>query len=259
MMSSSKVVDLDKSAPRKTKRYSEDMIHECLVIMESGAIEDLFEVIPRIGVLRDARFIEPLISLLSDKDIKKREFAAYSMGAMGNINFLEPLKKAFFDSKQLKGFGAQELLVAIIEAIGSIGDDAAVDFFLPTLKNCCATIASGENRSNSRSAERMSKWIIESMGAIAQQGGGRSLDALLELTAHNDPEIQALALSELSVAYWHRPNEVEDSTLEKIYRLTSHSESIVSESAIAALQNLADVGCKRAEAFFSSDEEEDLE
>ncbi len=59
----------------------------------------------------------------------------------------------------------------------------------------------------------MSKWIIESLGAIAQQGGTRSLKALLELATHDDPEIQAQALSELSVAYWHRPNEIEDSTL----------------------------------------------
>ena len=103
----------------------------------------------------------------------------------------------------------------------------------------------------------MSKWIIESLGAIAQQGGTRSLEALLELAVHADPEIQAQALSELSVAYWHRPNEIEDSTLERIYELTTHHEALVAESALAALQNLADVGCRRAEAFFSSSEDEE--
>jgi hypothetical protein len=101
----------------------------------------------------------------------------------------------------------------------------------------------------------MSQWIIESLGAIAQQGGSRSLDALVELVTHDDPEIQAQALSELSVAYWHRPNEVSDSVLERIYVLTTHPEAIVAESALAALQNLADVGCRRAEAYFASSEE----
>jgi len=147
--------------------------------------------------------------------------------------------------------------VAIIEAIGSIGDDAAVDFFLYTLKNYCDVKAAGDKRSDARSAQRMSKWIIESMGAIAQQGGQRSLGALIELADHADPEIQALALSELSVAYWHRPDDVADSTLEKIYALTSHPETMVAESAIAALQNLADVGCRRAEAYFSFTETEE--
>jgi HEAT repeat protein len=253
----SKVVDLDNPHHKKLKQFSEDMIRECLAIMESGEIEDLFEIIPRIGVLRDARFNEPLLALLSHRDIKKREFAAYSMGAIGDRGFLEPLKTVFLEVRQLKGFGAQELQIAIIEAIGAIGDDAAVDFFVPTLKTCCAAKAAGENKGASRSAGRMSKWIIESLGAIAQQGGSRSLQALLDLATNNDPEIQAQALSELSVAYWHRPNEVEDSTLEKIYELTTHHETIVAESALAALQNLADVGCRRAEKLFASAEVEE--
>jgi HEAT repeat protein len=231
------------------------MIRDCLEIMESGDIEDLFEIIPRVGVLRDPRFNKPLLDLLLHEDIKRREFAAYSMGAMGDRGFLEPLKKAFTKARQLKGFGARELQIAIIEAIGAIGDDAAVDFFLPALKTCCATKASTEGK-NARSAGRMSQWIIESLGAIAQQGGGRSLDALIELVMHDDPEIQAQALSELSVAYWHRPNDVPDFILERIYELTTHHEAIVAESALAALQNLADVGCRRAEDYFASPEED---
>jgi len=230
------------------------MINECLSVMESGTIEDLFEIIPRIGVLRDPRFTEPLLGLLGHENVKRREFAAYSMGAIGDRCFLEPLKKAFGKAKQIKGFGARELQIAIIEAIGAIGDDAAVDFFLPTLKACCANKAA--EGKHAKSAGRMSQWIIESLGAIAQQGGCRSLEALVELSAHNDPEIQAQALSELSVAYWHRPNEVADSTLRKIVELTGHPEAIVAESALAALQNLADVGCVRAEALFTSMAEE---
>src|SRR5512136_2961017 len=99
----SKVVEVDNHHSRKPKRFSEDMIRECLVVMDSGDIEDLFEIIPRIGVLRDSRFNEPLLNLLSHGDIKRREFAAYSMGAIGDRSFLEPLKKAFFESRQLKG------------------------------------------------------------------------------------------------------------------------------------------------------------
>ena len=231
------------------------MIRECLEIMESGNIEDLFEIIPRIGVLRDPRFKEPLLELLAHEDVKRREFAAYSMGAMGDRSFFDPLKKAFNKAKQLKGFGARELQIAIIEAIGAIGDDAAVDFFLPALKTCCATKASAEGKS-ARSAGRMSQWIIESLGAIAQQGGSRSLDALTELLTHDDPEIQAQALSELSVAYWHKPNEISGMILEKIYALTTHDAAMVAESAWAALQNLADVGCRSAEAYFLPSEDD---
>ncbi len=216
------------------------MIEDCLLIMGSGDIEDLFEIIPRIGVLRDARFHEPLLEMLSHKDTKRREFAAYAMGAMGNREFLEPLKKAFQGSQKLRGFDAQEFQVAVIEAIGAIGDDAAVDFFLPILKDM----------EDSKAARKMRQWIVESLGTIAQQGGIRSLDALLELTEHRDPEVQSQAISELSVAYWHRPNQIEQSTVDLLCRLTKSRNAMVSESALAALQSLADVGCRRAEKLF---------
>lgn len=250
------MIDAGKSASRKKECFSEEMIHDCIQIIESGDIEELFEIIPRIGVLRDRRFHKPLIELLKGRDTKRREFAAYSMGAMADQTFMEPLKKAFLEASRHKGFGANELQIAIIEAIGAIGDDAAVDFFLPTLKSCCAKKATTTRKGPSKSAAMMGKWIIESLGTIAQQGGTKSLYALVELTSHPDPEIKAHAISEISVAFWHRPNEVEDSTLEKIYELTTHPESIVAESALSALQNLADVGCSRAETYFSSSSQE---
>jgi len=249
------VAEADKTGKREKKHFSEEMIRDCLEIIESADVEELFEIIPRIGVLCDARFKEPLIRLLNSGDTKKREFAAYSMGAMADRSFLVHLEKAFQEARTKKGFGSNELQVAIIEAIGAIGDDAAVDFFLPTLKTCCDRKVSGPKKGAGKTAARMGKWIIESLGAIAQQGGQQSIKALVELTAHPDPEIKAQALSEISVAYWHRPNEVDDSTLDAIYQLTTHPESIVSESALAALQNLADVGCRRAETFFSSSQE----
>ncbi|MGD0308540.1 MAG: HEAT repeat domain-containing protein [Acidobacteriota bacterium] len=236
-----------KNAPSsEVPRFSEELIHDCLKIMESGDIEDLFEIIPRIGVLRDPRFHEPLIRLLSQKDAKRCEFAAYAMGAMGNREFLEPLKKAFLQAQKIKGFGAQDFLIAVIEAIGSIGDDAAVDFFLPILQG-----------SDPTGNARMLKWIVESLGAIAQQGGPRSIGALLEMTGHQNPDLRAQALSELAVAYWHRPNEIEDSTLKRIYELTTDRVAFVAESAVAALQSLADVGCRRAEDFFQNQDAPD--
>jgi HEAT repeat protein len=158
---------------------------------------------------------------------------------MGNREFLDPLKTALLESPKMKGFGAEEFQIAIIEAVGSIGDDAAVDFFLPLLKSC------GQAKGS-----KTAKWIVESLGSIAQQGGGQSLGALVQLTYHSEPEIQALALSEISVAFWHRPNEIDESILARIYELMSDRSPVVAESALAALQSLADVGCRSAEKLF---------
>ena len=226
---------------RKVPHYSEQLIQDCLSIMASGDIEDLFQIIPRLGVLRDRRFHEPLILMLAHKDVKRCEFAAYAMGAMGDHEFLGPLKQAFLQARKIKGFGAQDFLIAVIEAIGAIGDDAAVDFFLPILQ--------GDDLSQ---PVRMLKWIVESLGAIAQQGGARSIAALLEITEHPNPEVRSQAILELSVAFWHRPNELPEPALTRIHALTRDKNAVVAESALSALQSLADVGCRRAERLFSS-------
>ena len=242
------MADLDKPASKKKSRFSEELISDCLLVIEQGDIEDLFDLIPRIGVLCDSRFKKPLTKLLFQKDLKRREFAAYAMGAMHDREFLESLERVFLETRGLKGTGIAELQVAVIDAIGCIGEDAASDFFLPILQDADAC---------KRSGKRMAQWIVESLGFIAQQGGERSLAALLELTGHGDHKVQAQAISELSVAYWHRPNEVADSTLERIFELTRSRSAIVAESALAALQSLADVGCRRAESLFSLPEEDE--
>ncbi len=228
------------AARTKRQRFSEEMIQDCLRIMESASGEDLFAIIPRIGVLRDSRFKTVLLALLSNKDLKKREFAAYSMGAMRDPDFLEPLKKVFHDLRATPGPHSEDLLIALIEAIGAVGDDAAVDFYMRLL----------DEPGQGKRAVMMRRWIVESLGSIAQQGGPHSEAALLGLTNHGDPEVRAQAVSELSVAYWHRPNRVPERVLGRICELTGDRNPLVTESALAALQSLADVGCKRAEQMF---------
>jgi HEAT repeat protein len=224
--------------------FSEDLIQACLDTLTNGEIEDLFEIIPRIGVLRDPRFTEPLLAMLKHRDTRRREFAAYAMAAVGNGEFVDPLKQCFEEIKELRGAAAEELQVAVLEAIGAIGDDGAAEFFLAVLES-----TDPERRANAR----IRRGVVEAMGAVAQQGGERALDALLGLTRHGDPELRAQSVAELSVAYWHRPNEIPESTLQRIYELRADPDEGVSESAVAALDSLADVGCRRAERLFRSE------
>ena len=244
-MASKVRVETQRPARKKRIRFSEEIVQECLRVLTSGDPEELFEIIPRLGVLRDPRFDKCLLAFLSDKDIKKREFAACAMGAVRRHEFLQPLKEAFMEVRRKKGFGTDEFVLAVIEAIGTLGDDAAVDFFLPIVREAGQSVAR---------ERKLRKWIVESLGAIAQQGGERSVEALVGLTHHSDPEICSHALSELSVAYWHRPNEITDSILGRIYELTRDRHHSIAESALSALQSLADVGCRRAENLFTSRE-----
>src|SRR5262249_35037028 len=153
----------------------------------------------------------------------------------------DPLKKCFDETKDRFGGAAEQLQVAVLEAIGAIGDDGAAEFFVTALES-----TDGERRGKGK----MRRAVVEAMGAVGQQGGERALEALLALTQHRDPELRAQAVAELSVAYWHRPNEIPESTLQKIYGLREDPDEGVSESAVAALDSLADVGCRRAERLF---------
>ena len=232
------------------KHFSEDAVLECLKVLESEETEDLFEILPRIGVVRDQRFRPFLLALIEHKDVRLRIFAACAMGAMADEVFLEPLKKAFLKTRQIRDFGINELQIAAIEAIGAIGDDAAVDFLLPELLLNRRKVAGRDRNKNDGEIRRC---IIGAIGAIAQQGRPCSLAALADMAINNDdPEIQVLALSELSGTYWHRPNDISDELLRDIYGLTAGGNPAVAEAALAALQNLADVGCTRAEALFKT-------
>jgi len=249
MMSGKAIEILTLAASPKLKerasqkaRFSEDLIQDCLQILAGEEPDDLFEIIPRIGVLRDSRFNRPLLHLLRSNDMRCRVFAAYAMGAMGSEEFLEPLKAAFESAAKLPDRSGDELLLATAEAIGALGDEAAVDFFLPILRGTAADYRVGK---------RLWKPMVEAIGAIAQQGGTRSVMALVELTHHKVAELRASSISELSVAFWHRPNEIPDTTLHRIHDLTRDPSPSVAESALSALQSLADVGCHRAEKLFS--------
>ncbi len=120
-----------------------------------------------------------------------------------------------------------------------------MEFFLQVLKKDSAPAG--------KSSKKLSGCIVESLGAIAQQGGKNSVQALVDLTRHEDPEICAHAVSELSVAFWHRPNEISDAALRRIYELTHDKHPGTAESALSALRSLADVGCRRAEKYFTSE------
>jgi len=231
-----------ESAPRTRRAGFEEAIQECLKTLESADTDILFEIIPRIGVLRDARFVSPLLQMLRHKDVRRRQFAAYAIGAMRERQLLEPLKEAFTRARRLKGRESEELLVAVIESIGALGDDAAAEFFRPILLG----------KAESAPSRKLSRWIVESLGAIAQQGGNRALELLLSICEDGPSEIRAQAISEIAVAYWHRPNTIPEAVLETIFRLTRDRNSSVAQSALSALESLADVGCRKAENLFQS-------
>ncbi len=212
-------------------------VERCLNILRTGKINELYSILPQIGVLRDESFLEPLLELLRSRDGKKREFAAHALGVMENPKALRFLYQALNDPLTTQGKGNIAVETAIIDAMGEIGSDEAVVYLCQMLNI---------SEPNDLFARKRRELAIEALGAIAQQGGVRALEILYELLDAPDAETKIDAIPEIAVAFWHRPNEIPDRVLEKLLKLTADSNPSVRSTALSELKTLAEFGCQKA-------------
>lgn len=212
----------------------------CLEVMLTGNENDLWDLLPQIGVLRDERFFEPLLDMLTEQGTK-REFAVLGLSALRNSQGLEPLFTLLAQICSENSGANHPLILMILHAVGEIGSDLATPLLMDLFKK------GGEMEMN----PECRALLVESLGRIAQQGGTMALETLLDLGTSEDPDLCAQALPELAVAFWHRPNQIPERVMRLILdRLDDHAQEIRS-AALSALESLADVGCKRAEEALS--------
>ena len=219
-------------------------VRHCLEALERGNLDMLYDILPELGVLRHESFLPPLFALLQDTDRRKQEFAAHALGAVGNPKALEPIRQMLSDSRTFKGPGSDSLQTALIDAIGEIGRDAGV----PILK-ALLDLKTGTDLF----ARRRRELVIEALGAIAQQGGKKALNLLVELLSVKDPAMQLASISEISVAFWHRPNEIPPRVFNHLVHLSTSRNEAVRTTAIAELETLANLGCAKAKSLLFSE------
>ena len=210
-------------------------------IILKGSTREKYEILPEISVLRNKRFLRPLLTVLREGQRKHREFAALALGTMERIEALRALYQAMVDKRNHRGPGTQSLQTAIIVAMGEIGRDTAVRYLRKSMNFTF--------KGDSFFRERQ-KLILSAIGHIAQQGGSQALEFLKEYLFGGDRALRVHALTELAVAYWHRPNEIPEDTLQILYRLASDRQKDIKSAAISAMADLANLGCSRAEACF---------
>ena len=218
----------------------EEAIEHCVQVIEAGSTQERYDILPEISILRDQRFLAPLLEVLRTGGRKDKEFAALALGALERTESLEVLYLALTDAQNHKGPGTQSLQTAIIVAMGEIGKDSAVDY----LRKSVDFTFRGDTFFKGRQ-----RLILSAAGYIAQQGGRQALEFLKEFLTGEDQEMRAHALNELAVAYWHRPNEVPDDILYALFLLMRDVSAEVRSAAIASITNLADLGCSRAEQY----------
>jgi HEAT repeat protein len=218
----------------------ERLTETCLRILEEGHEKKLYEALPHISIVRSPLFFDPLLKLLQSGNREQREFSAVALGSLGDPRAIEPLYKVFMRPATFKGKGTGSLQASIINALGEMGDDQAVELLLNIYK-----LAS---RGSPLVSQRKS-WVLSAIGNLAQQGAVIAVKELTNLMREKDTELRAQAVMELAVAYWHRPSELPDTVLQEMISLTEDDSEEVRQAALSALSDLAQLGCQAAERY----------
>lgn len=210
--------------------------------MAAGDFGKCLELTPFIAVTKDKRFLPLLRDFLDCGDRKVQELAVCGLAALGDPAAAVWLIGKFEDSSLYSGSGCRKLQTALIDAIGEIGDDSSTPGLLAVFGRLLP-------RDSFRRGRRVI--VVEALGAIAQQGGPQALAALTALLDHEDFLIRAHAITHLCTSFWQRPDDLPEEIIEKLLSLFRDSNLFVHHALISALENLADLGCRRVAELFS--------
>ncbi len=221
----------------------DQLVATCIEILKSGNEAERYKILPHVSVTRCQRFLDPLLGMLGSGTPGDQEFAALALGALGDPAAIDPLFAVLQDTHIFNKGRNRSLEAAVILTLGEIGHEKAVDLLLQVY----GLRYLGESSAHNRKVN-----VLSALGLLAQQGSERAVEQLLDLATQEQSDRQAQAVTELSVAYWHRANEVPDTVLKAMYKMTQSGADEVRRAAVAALSTLANLGCRRAEGYFSA-------
>jgi hypothetical protein len=231
-----------RTASRCDKKHHDDVVDSCLEVLQKGKSKDLFDFLPKISVLRDPCFIEPLLEMLHGKQLRKREFAALGLAELITPKTTAELCRCLQEKVEKVTPSYQRFQFAILQSIGRIGSDQAVETLAELVRS----------RKEPWVNPKWKEKIIDALGQIAQQGGKRALQALVDIVQGKDAALAVDALQEMSVAFWPCPNALPKKIFDLIAERLSAKNEILKDAAWEAMEDLARLGCRRAEKFLSS-------
>lgn len=220
----------------------EQLREKCLAVIEKGSHQEIYEVLPHIRILRSPAFEPPLIRLLRTGNHKQKAAAAMALGSLGKEECIPQLCQALDDALEQPTKGSETVQTAIISSLGELGSKACVE---PLME----VYGKDSDQEDAFQVERK-LLVIAALGQLAQQSIVPAQQGLAWIMSEEEPRFQVPAISELSVAFWHCPNKIADTTLHKIASLTNHRSPEVRRAATVALSNLAKLGCRAAEEMF---------
>lgn len=225
----------------------EKLTDTCLRIISEGDADGILEILPHIRVLRSPQFFQPLIELLDSDKFEQRSAAAAALGSLGDPGSIPLLREAFLSVGPKEIGDAEPLAEAIISALGEIASPEAVR----VLQEIQALSPNFGDSSDDRR-----QWLVGALGQLAQQEVELAEAELNRCIEDSNPTIRSLAITELALAYWHRPNRISAQLVQTIYDLTDDPSDDVATAALAGLNSLAQLGCRKAERLMAQLSEE---
>ena len=233
---------MTKSRSRSHPSSDDQLITHCLEVLRAGRLDECYQLLPRLGVSKDRRALPVLREMLFSGNRCREELAVCGLAALGCRDTLPWLFEKLGDPAVCRGQGSQKFQGTLLDAVGEIGDDAASPHLAELFRRRLP-------RDNFRRKRQVI--IIDTLGAIAQQGGKKSLELLVELLGNEDFLVRAHAVSNIATAFWHRPNDLPDPIFERLLSLFKDSNLYVQHALLSALESLADIGCRRAAELFT--------
>lgn len=233
---------MGKNRDRIESQAGEELYYHCLKFLKNKDLDSCYDILPHISVIKDPRLLPIFREYLESGERECMELAACALAALGDKAAVPWLMKLFDNPAIFSGPGCQKFQAVILDAIGEIGHDSASD---PLLDLFHRHIPGDRFRRKRRLI------IVEVLGAIAQQGGERALHHLVDLMEHQDFMVRANAVTNISLAFWHRPNDLPREIFDRMLTLFKDSDLYVQYSLLSALENLDDVGCRLASDLFS--------
>jgi HEAT repeat protein len=212
------------------------MADVCLELIGRGDPEDIYDILPHIRVLRSPRFFQPLVELLGSGDPAQKAAAAAGLGSLGDPAAVPLLLDWGRRTGSTRSREVDPVRAAVICALGEIPCPASVE----ALREICDRLEGGAAHAPCMNL------VVAALGELAQQGLVEAERELGRFLDDSQPVLRALAVTELSFAYWHRPSSIPPELLQRIHRMQADESEEARTAATAALHSLARLGCTAA-------------
>ncbi|GAB4245300.1 MAG: hypothetical protein Kow00109_21300 [Acidobacteriota bacterium] len=215
----------------------------CRDIIQDGNPEEILEILPHLRVLRDASFKEPLLRLLETGNIEQKAAAVEALATLADADIVPRLLQLYREARDRTSAGWSRLLTAVLSALGEFPHEDAAQALISLLP---------EGPPSPRVRTLWARLITAALGQQAQQEVEAAERALADLVRTGPAPLQALAVTELAIAFWHRPQGIPMEYLELLAETARDPRAEVASSAREALTSLSRIGSAPAEAVLAS-------